>query len=167
MTKPKKLYVIDEEAGVLDEVQGWFLAPTTRAGSILQRCASSSTACTAIATIRRNAHAKAGTRPTTMRLTVIRRPSPGPSAPSCSMYLPRRRRCLSRPRNHANPLDVYRRPSAKPKQADPAGTTAPSAAGRALTSRPRSRLRGGPRARETRAMHDQHPYASLFTHRVT
>jgi hypothetical protein len=26
MTKPKKLYVIDEEAGVLDEVQGWFLA---------------------------------------------------------------------------------------------------------------------------------------------
>lgn len=26
MTKPKRLYVIDEEAGVLDEVQGWFLA---------------------------------------------------------------------------------------------------------------------------------------------
>jgi hypothetical protein len=26
MTKSKRLYVIDEEAGVLDEVQGWFLA---------------------------------------------------------------------------------------------------------------------------------------------
>jgi hypothetical protein len=83
MTKPKKLYVIDEEAGVLDEVQGWFLALADNEGWVytaalrqlvnrMYRDRDYQEKRT-----RRSGRGKGATRPTTMPSTATRRRSPG------------------------------------------------------------------------------------------
>ena len=162
MTKPKKLYVIDEEAGVLDEVQGWFLALADNEGWVytsalrqlvnrMYRDRDYQEKRTRQG--RHTAYDYALDRDQKALAWAIR-------ALRALCPCRRRRRCLSRPRNHAGPRDACRRPSAKPQRASPVGTTAPSATGMALTSRLRPRLRGPRRERESRAMHDQHPYAS-------
>ena len=112
MTKPKKLYVIDEDAGVLDEVQGWFLAQAeTRAGSTPSPCANSSTACIAIATIRRNAPAKGDIRPTTMPLTATRRRWPGPFVRWCSTFLLTRRNARAAQKATSTVPSAFTRPA--------------------------------------------------------